>query len=589
MNRLAIHISAFLSVLLPAVSAVGVMGCSADGELFGSLPGSIGAATVQSLTGGPFGELARKREAATARVFERARSSTAALSTFLRGLPKGADLHTHLSGAASTESLIRWARQDGLCIRTSDASAVLPPCTPDTIPLSTATISSELQRTLLSSWSMENQAGPLRERHQHFFDAFGKFSVVANSHTLDMTEEVVRRAAAQGVVHIEIIVGFQSSQIGRLADQIMDKGATWTDEYLARARVELLQAPEFRPTILRSVEEISKISSELRTRFRCDAPRPDPACEVSVRYLIHAVRTQSREHVFGQWVYAFELAQADARVVGVNLVAPEESPMSLSHFDDEMQALGFLNRQNRSEPGRQSVHVALHAGELVPEILPSGEAGQAHLRSHIRRAVAVAGAERVGHAVDLLHESEDESKDSDEPAAFERARLTPEQQGSGKKSLLRQLAQQGVAVEICLTSNQAILGTEGDAHPLATYLAAGVPVTLATDDEGILRTDLSSEYLRAAQVHRLDYRQLKTIARNGVEKSFLPGASLWENARSFVPVAACASSDPAAPQSALGPPCQAFLAASPRANQQWKLERKLAAFEATQTSAIAVP
>ena len=107
------------------------------------------------------------------------------------------------------------------------------------------------------------------------------------------------------------------------------------------------------------------------------------------------------------------------------------------------------------------------------------------------------------------------------------------------------MAQSGVAVEVCLTSNQAILGTESEAHPLSAYLAAGVPVTLATDDEGILRTDLSAEYLRAAQVQRLDYRQLKAIARNGLEKSFLPGPSLWENPRSFTPVAVCSDADPA--------------------------------------------
>ncbi len=585
MNRLAIHISAFLSVLLPTVSAVAVMGCSADSELFGSLPGGLSTAAAQSLHVGPWGEPARKREAATARVFERVRASGSALSTFLRGLPKGADLHTHLSGAATTESLIRWARQDGLCIRGSDGSVVLPPCTADTTPLSSATAAGELQRTLVAAWSMEGRVGSVRERHQHFFDAFGKFSVVANNHTVDMADEVVRRAAAQGVVHLEIIVGFQGSQIGRLADQILDKGATWTDEYLAQARDELLQAAEFRPTILRSVEEISKISSELRARWHCDSPRPEPACEVSVRYLIHAVRTQSREHVFGQWVYAFELAQADSRVVGVNLVAPEESPLSLAHYDDEMQALGFLNRLNRSESGRQPVHIALHAGELVPEVLPPGEAGQAHLRSHIRRAVTVAGAERVGHAVDILHESEDETRDGDDAGA-EGSRAAAEPTAAAKKSLLRQMAQQGIAVEVCLTSNQAILGAEGDSHPLSTYLAAGVPVTLATDDEGILRTDLTGEYLRAAQVQRLDYRQLKAIARTGLEKSFLPGASLWESFRGFVPVAACASSDPAAAPS---PSCQAFLATSPRASQQWKLERKLAAFESAQVSAIAVP
>lgn len=580
MNRLAIHIPAFLSVLLPTVSAVAVLGCNADGELLGSLQGTANAALHGPLRG--WQDLARRREGATARVFERARASTAALSAFLRAMPKGADLHTHLSGAASTENLIRWGQKDGMCVRTSDATVVVPPCLPDTVPLSTAFPGSPLYQSLVSSWSLTDRTAPVRERHQRFFDAFGKFSAVANSHVTDMVDEVVRRAAAQGVVHIEIIVGFQGSAIGRVADQQMDKAAEWNEGYLAQARDAILQSPEFRPAIQRSLEEISKIGSDLRTRWHCDSPRPEPACEVSVRYLIHGVRTQSREHVFGQWVYAFELAQADPRVVGVNLVAPEENSLSLSHYDDEMRALGLLSRWNRAQPGRQPVHIALHAGELVPEVLPPGEAGQTHLRSHIRRAVGLAGAERVGHAVDVMSEEEAEGSEGDADGAPGAASELP------APSLLRQMAQNGVAVEVCLTSNQAILGTESEAHPLSAYLAAGVPVTLATDDEGILRTDLSAEYLRAAQVQRLDYRQLKAIARNGLEKSFLPGPSFWENPRSFTPVAVCSDADPAR-NTPPSPACQAHLASSQRAQQQWRFERKLAAFEATQTSLLAVP
>ena len=80
----------------------------------------------------------------------------------------------------------------------------------------------------------------------------------------------------------------------------------------------------------------------------------------------------------------------------MNLVAPEENSLSLSHYDDEMRALGLLSRWNRSQPGRQPVHIALHAGELVPEVLPPGEVGQTHLRSHIRRAVGLAGPSESG-------------------------------------------------------------------------------------------------------------------------------------------------------------------------------------------------
>ena len=53
-------------------------------------------------------------------------------------------------------------------------------------------------------------------------------------------------------------------------------------------------------------------------------------------------------------------------------------------------------------------------------------------------------------------------------------------------------------VEICPTSNRNILGITGADHPLPAYLAAHVPLAIATDDEGVSRSDLTREFALAA-------------------------------------------------------------------------------------------
>jgi adenosine deaminase len=140
------------------------------------------------------------------------------------------------------------------------------------------------------------------------------------------------------------------------------------------------------------------------------------------------------------------------------------------------------------------------------------------------------------------------------------------------------MAQRRVLVEINLTSNDLILGVRGKAHPFETYRRYGVPVTLSTDDEGVSRIDLTHEYLRAALTYDLSYDDLKTLARNSLEYAFLPGDSLWRATQPFAPVAPCA----ATALGATAPPadCRAFLAASERARQQWRLEGDFVAFEA---------
>ena len=82
--------------------------------------------------------------------------------------------------------------------------------------------------------------------------------------------------------------------------------------------------------------------------------------------------------------------------------------------------------------------------------------------------------------------------------------------------LLQEMARRNVLVEICLSSNDLILGISGAQHPLATYLQYGVPVALATDDEGVSRSEISREFLKAAQEQGLGYVQLKTMARNSL-------------------------------------------------------------------------
>ena len=189
----------------------------------------------------------------------------------------------------------------------------------------------------------------------------------------------------------------------------------------------------------------------------------------------------------------------------------------------------------------------MHAGELAQGMVTPEE-----LSFHIRSSVETGGAERIGHGMDVMYE--DRAQD-----------------------LLRELARRNVMIEICLTSNATILGITGNRHPLAQYIRAGVPVALATDDEGVSRSDMTQEFLRGALDQGLSYTQLKNMARTSLEHAFLSGASLWSDAGNFTPVKECAAdlSTPLTPSAT----CQSFLRKNAKANLQWELESQLLAFE----------
>jgi hypothetical protein len=109
------------------------------------------------------------------------------------------------------------------------------------------------------------------------------------------------------------------------------------------------------------------------------------------------------------------------------------------------------------------------------------------------------------------------------------------------------------------------------------YIKYGVPVALATDDEGVSRSDMTHEYLRAVETYDLKYADLKRMARQSLEHSFIPGASLWSDGRDFRRVAACDGEKLSG--SSVSGKCQKFLEGSERARVQWQLEQAFAEFE----------
>ena len=75
-----------------------------------------------------------------------------------------------------------------------------------------------------------------------------------------------------------------------------------------------------------------------------------------------------------------------------------------------------------------------------------------------------------------------------------------------------------------LTSNYANLEVKKEHSPFMVFNNAGVPISLATDGQGILRIDLAHEYRRALQWFGLTYTDLKTISYEGIRAAFVTEA-----------------------------------------------------------------
>jgi aminodeoxyfutalosine deaminase len=116
----------------------------------------------------------------------------------------------------------------------------------------------------------------------------------------------------------------------------------------------------------------------------------------------------------------------------------------------------------------------------------------------IRDSLDLLGAVRIGHGISAAQDAD----------------------------LMAELVERDVVLEVCPTSNVRTRAvTELEDHPFTILRAAGVRVTLNTDDPGMFDTDLNREFLTANRVFGLSAAELTDVARDAVHASFASAAT----------------------------------------------------------------
>jgi len=380
----------------------------------------------------------------------------------------------------------------------------------------------------MRGWKGGGQSG-----HDHFFATFGIFGAALGA--LDVSDqlvEVIGRAKSQSEQYMELMVGVTPSAETSVYFRNLPPSADMSaalEALMPRLKALLASAKPY-------LDSREKVGERLGQHSLTNANEP-----ITVRYIWSCNRLASPDAFFAQAAAGIYLAANEPRIVAMNMVAPEDHPLSRANFDSQMRMIDFLwNRLGKP-------NLTLHAGELTPSISPVET-----MRDRIRKTIDVGHARRIGHGVDIAWEDDAEG-------------------------LMDKMRREGIAVEICLSSNASILGVSGMQHPLHLYRAHGVPVFLNTDDEGVSRTTLTLEWIRAIREQGMTYAELKEMARNSIEYSFLPGESVYEgrNYDHFKHAfRTCRQVNWTQPQEAVG-----FLQKSEKARVQLRLERAIVAFE----------
>jgi hypothetical protein len=490
--------------------------------------------------------LAHGDELAAAKVYDTLRTSKG-LEAFLRAFPKGGDLHNHMGGGITPETWIEIAIKRNFCVderRLILVQNLASTCPAGMAPAATLRNGGPVYNRFVDAMSLRGKEKP----HDYFFQEIFQH-VRARVPGLvfgDEMEAVVVHANEQNMTYLELQISpFGWADSSKLAASLPVAGSM--TEWLDR----LEKSPLLHDLVEHIRRTIQQGESDLLER------RPAEAAAIGRRYIMTVGRGISPQNIFSQLAAVAELARVEPRVVGMNLAGAEDDAVSLRDFRLQMRMIDFISSR------KPWMRVTLHAGEMTPQILGAapGTVPDA-LTFHIAESVWAGHAERIGHGTDLRYEKD-------------------------RAELLRSMRERGILAEICLTSEELIQALKSDEIPFAAYRQAGVPVSLNTDDEGVLGSDLSHEFVRAARDYHLGYGELKELARNSIEYSFLPGHSLFRT-REFrarapecpVDVNGEELSWPTYREHLSGD-CRAYLDHNPKAETQARLEHQFEQFESS--------
>ncbi len=411
-------------------------------------------------------------EQITAEYFETIKSDSARIYNFFEQMPKGGDIHHHSRGSVMAETYIKNALLDSLYIDTTTYQLYEHALYKELIEINLLLKMKPFERdSMIDYWSVRNYVKYNRNGHDWFFVTFDKFSPAYNGHQISILSKLCERAKSENVQYLETMIGMDAitAKAFSLGNELKTMGlSSWYNQLENLGIDELAQE---------NADSLDYIYANVNKHG------------IQLKFLTFGLRViPSPKAVFSHLVLCFKTAALSDNVVGVNFVAPEDNPVALRDYKQHMEMFRFLREKY------PKVSVSLHAGELV---LGKGSASTNDLTYHINDALYTAGSMRIGHGVDINEEA-------------------------NKDSIFAHMAKEKIAIEINLRSNEVILDKNATNHPFKDYLNAGVPVCLSTDDAGVLRTDITSQYLLALKYFpSISYEELKNIVQNSIEYSFM--------------------------------------------------------------------
>jgi len=427
-----------------------------------------------------------------------AKPDIAKLRLFFTLMPKGGDIHQHFTGSLYAENYLDWINKEGYWINKTDFTVITPQESgklQDTVSVKNLRSNKVMFSDFLSHWSDKDFANHYHDAlapDVQFFNTFSYFSKIFNGKQKYYAEGIrvlKNRAKNENVQYLETMFvspGYQ--KINTAFDSLIRSGEINIENRAFRAALDTFISGVKRDTLFYNKVNQYRDLVDVCTRGIDDE-------SFTLRFQSYVSRNTTPSQFFSSLYTAFYEAENNPRVVGVNIVNAENDNIALSDYKLHMQMFKYLKEKY------PHIKTSMHAGELTTGMVLPEE-----LKYHISDAISVAGANRIGHGVDIVYET-------------------------NALATLKRMKADHIPVEINLTSNDFILGVRDEAHPVRLYTDFGVPIIISSDDAGVSRGSLTEEYVLLASRYKYSYDDIKQFVSNSIKYSFLTNNEQVEGAK----------------------------------------------------------
>jgi adenosine deaminase len=419
------------------------------------------------------------------RLLELIRFNRSALYGLFSMMPKGGDLHHHYTGAIYTENYVNYVFQKDYYYNADtgevmrDTASLSPEHQAGWKKLSEFPNKEAIRLILLRAWSVKDFVKGKAAPDEHFFSTFRAFSCASSQDYIAGLKELKNRALSQRLTYLETMFCSINTEAIKLPDESQLDSKLWA--------CQDAQDQESLHGILQSISD--RYGSQIKEAAHKHTQRIEEYHDAShvdddafvLRFQNYVSRYKQPTDVFVDLFACFHSCDSSSLISGINIVGAENAPTAMHDYWLHMMFFKFL------EANYPNVHYAIHAGELVEGMVPPE-----YLGTHIKQALVLSNVKRIGHGVDIIYDN-----------AF--------------IETMEELQRRGIVVEINLTSNEFILGVARDMHPVEMYYRNGIPIVVCTDDEGVLRTSITEQYVLLANRYELSYGEIRGVVKNSIK------------------------------------------------------------------------